>query len=81
MSKNMDGFYNYQIPTTILKLKQGFGRLIRNHEDSGVCIITDPRLINKRYGNIIIDSLPVIPIIRDNHMNIVSESERFLNVQ
>jgi len=61
-----------------LKLKQGIGRLIRNQYDSGICIITDPRLTSKNYGEYIIQSLPVIPKLRNNYKNIIEESENFL---
>ena len=49
----------YQVPSAAVKFKQGFGRLIRSMTDTGVCILTDPRLVNKRYGKFILDSLPL----------------------
>lgn len=51
-------FFDFQIPSAVITLKQGFGRLIRSIEDRGVLVLLDPRLANKRYGKIFLDSLP-----------------------
>ena len=51
-------FHDYQLPEAILKLKQGFGRLIRTHADHGTVVILDPRITTKPYGRFFIDSLP-----------------------
>jgi len=73
-----NSFYEYQIPKAILKLRQGIGRLIRTDEDSGVCILTDPRLLNKRYGNIILESINLNPIIFNDDNLVLLESKKFL---
>ncbi|MFQ6611204.1 MAG: helicase C-terminal domain-containing protein, partial [Fidelibacterota bacterium] len=57
--KGMNAFMDYQVPDATVKLKQGFGRLIRTLEDVGICIISDPRLLRSRYGKVILDSLPI----------------------
>ena len=51
-------FREYQIPQAIIKLKQGFGRLIRSQTDTGRVVILDPRLLTKQYGRLFISSLP-----------------------
>jgi DNA polymerase-3 subunit epsilon/ATP-dependent DNA helicase DinG len=51
-------FYEYSIPEAILTFRQGFGRLIRSHEDRGVVVIMDKRVLTKQYGKMFIDSLP-----------------------
>ena len=51
-------FYEYNIPEAILTFRQGFGRLIRSHEDHGVVAIFDKRILTKQYGRMFIDSLP-----------------------
>lgn len=51
-------FYEYNIPEAILTFRQGFGRLIRSHEDHGVVAIFDKRVLTKQYGKMFIDSLP-----------------------
>jgi DNA polymerase-3 subunit epsilon/ATP-dependent DNA helicase DinG len=53
-----NGWTEYTMPQTILKLRQGFGRLIRTQTDRGVCLILDRRLISKRYGAQIVNALP-----------------------
>ena len=51
-------FRDYQLPEAILKLKQGFGRLIRNKRDTGMVVILDPRVRTKPYGRLFLASLP-----------------------
>lgn len=51
-------FRDYQLPETALKLKQGFGRLIRTARDSGSVVILDPRVLTKSYGKLLLESLP-----------------------
>ena len=51
-------FRDYQLPEAILKLKQGFGRLIRTKRDTGMVVILDPRIRTKPYGRLFLASLP-----------------------
>ncbi len=51
-------FREYQLPGAILKLKQGFGRLIRSRRDTGIVVILDPRVRTKSYGKDFLASLP-----------------------
>ena len=51
-------FRDYQLPEAVLKLKQGFGRLIRTQRDHGTVAILDPRVLTKPYGKTFLDSLP-----------------------
>jgi len=53
-----NAFMEYQLPRTVINLKQGAGRLIRDETDRGVLMICDPRLISKSYGKRIWQSLP-----------------------
>jgi ATP-dependent DNA helicase DinG len=53
-----NAFMEYQLPRTVINLKQGAGRLIRDETDRGVLMICDPRLISKHYGKRIWQSLP-----------------------
>jgi len=53
-----NAFAEYQLPEAVIKLKQGFGRLIRTREDRGRVVILDPRMITKPYGRIFRASLP-----------------------
>ena len=54
-------FVEYQVPEAVLKLKQGFGRLIRSKDDTGIVVILDPRVLSKPYGRIFLGSLPDCP--------------------
>jgi ATP-dependent DNA helicase DinG len=54
-------FVEYQIPEAIIKLKQGFGRLIRSKSDTGIVAILDPRVLTKPYGKTFLSSLPACP--------------------
>jgi ATP-dependent DNA helicase DinG len=51
-------FTEYMLPHASLRLKQGFGRLIRTSTDRGVVVITDPRLVTKGYGRGLLTALP-----------------------
>src|SRR5208282_4251411 len=53
-----DPFNDYQLPEAVLKLKQGFGRLIRSQRDQGIVVILDPRVRTKPYGRMFLASLP-----------------------
>jgi ATP-dependent DNA helicase DinG len=51
-------FFDYQVPQAVIKLKQGFGRLIRTCTDTGLVVILDPRVLTKGYGKIFLEALP-----------------------
>lgn len=53
-----DSFAEFSVPLSILKFKQGFGRLIRSREDRGVVVCLDRRLLTKKYGQQFLASLP-----------------------
>ncbi len=57
-SRGMDAFLTYTLPEAILKLKQGFGRLIRTQKDYGRVVILDDRILRKPYGQRFLNSLP-----------------------
>jgi Rad3-related DNA helicase len=48
----------YAVPQAILRLRQGFGRLIRTKSDRGVAVLLDKRLVSRRYGKSFLNSLP-----------------------
>lgn len=58
-------FLEYQVPEAIIKLKQGFGRLIRSRRDTGQVVILDPRIRTKPYGRVFLESLPDCRLIID----------------
>ena len=51
-------FMDYQVPQAAIKLKQGFGRLIRTATDKGMVVLFDPRVLTKPYGRAFLDALP-----------------------
>jgi ATP-dependent DNA helicase DinG len=51
-------FLDYQLPLAVIKLKQGFGRLIRTRTDTGLVVVLDPRVLTKGYGRSFLDALP-----------------------
>ncbi|CAN5118558.1 ATP-dependent DNA helicase [soil metagenome] len=57
-------FNDLSLPHATMRLKQGVGRLIRTHKDTGIVAILDPRLTSKRYGRQILECLPPMTIIR-----------------
>jgi ATP-dependent DNA helicase DinG len=59
-------FYDYQLPEAVIKVKQGFGRLIRTATDQGIVVILDPRIHSKAYGRLFIESLPACPQVQES---------------
>jgi ATP-dependent DNA helicase DinG len=58
-------FFHYQLPSAVIALRQGIGRLIRDVTDRGVLMVCDPRLLKKSYGQIFLDSVPAMKRTRD----------------
>ncbi len=59
-----DAFNAYLLPLAALRLKQGFGRLIRSRTDRGVVLLLDSRMVSRRYGRYLRDSLPPAPLVK-----------------
>jgi len=57
-----NSFYEYMLPHAALRLKQGFGRLIRSAGDRGVVVLLDGRVVSKSYGRYFLESLPPAPV-------------------
>src|ERR1700681_61310 len=53
-----NAFFEYQVPSAVITLKQGFGRLIRSLHDRGLLVLLDNRILKKQYGRVFIESLP-----------------------
>lgn len=64
-AKGRSGFEHYMIPSAIVRLKQGFGRLIRSTTDRGVVALLDGRATSMRYGATIVGALPPATRIDD----------------
>src|SRR5947209_2963593 len=53
-----NAFFQYQVPSAVITLKQAFGRLIRSLHDRGLLCLLDNRILKKQYGRVFLDSLP-----------------------
>ncbi len=56
--KGLEPFTAYQLPTAVLRFRQGFGRLIRTATDRGVVCVLDRRIVDRPYGRFFLSSLP-----------------------
>lgn len=75
--KGVDGFTHYLIPHAALKLKQGFGRLIRSRSDVGAVLLLDRRVVTKRYGPLLLEGLPGAARVVGNWHDVRDECEEF----
>ena len=71
-------FYEYALPQAVLRLRQGFGRLIRSKTDRGVVVILDRRITSRRYGQVFRDSLPPVTLRLCRLDGMASEIRRWL---
>ena len=65
-------FFEHQLPSAIIMLRQGVGRLIRDVNDRGVLMVCDPRLLKRSYGQLFLDSVPAMQRSRD-----IADVQRF----
>jgi ATP-dependent DNA helicase DinG len=72
-----DSFNEFMLPHAALRLKQGFGRLVRTQHDRGVIVLGDPRVVTKGYGRSLLDGLPPARRLAKPWREIVPELERF----
>jgi ATP-dependent DNA helicase DinG len=70
-ARGLDGFERYMIPAAIVRLRQGFGRLIRSTTDTGALALLDGRATSTRYGETILRALP--PAQRITHLDDLTE--------
>jgi len=73
----VDGFTHYLVPLAALKLKQGFGRLIRTKSDVGAVVLLDRRIVTKRYGTTMLEGLPPATRAIGNWPDVRRELEEF----
>jgi ATP-dependent DNA helicase DinG len=77
-SEGGSGFMKVSLPRAALLLAQGTGRLIRSIDDRGVVAILDSRIVTKRYGSILLNSMP--PLWRTSDAKTVKDSLRRLHL-
>lgn len=73
-----NAFYELSVPQAVMRLKQGFGRLMRRATDGGVVVILDPRIVRRRYGELFLQSLPETRRAFTSRERIGTEIEAFL---
>ena len=71
-------FNEYSLPQALIRFKQGFGRLIRSQQDSGVFCVLDRRIVEKYYGNRFIRALPDMRRVVGSTEEIAAEISRYL---
>jgi ATP-dependent DNA helicase DinG len=69
-------FFEHQLPSAIIMLRQGVGRLIRDVDDRGVLMVCDPRLLKKTYGQLFLDSVPAMKRSRD-----IADVQQFFSIE
>jgi ATP-dependent DNA helicase DinG len=77
--ENKDSFMHLMLPNALLRIRQGFGRLIRSKTDRGVVLIMDSRVSNKRYGEYFKQILPGKYIELKDEQHLISEIGKFFN--
>ena len=77
--QGLNPFVNYALPEAVMRLRQGFGRLIRSSSDKGFFIILDRRIDTKSYGKQFLASLPEVPIKKVPLQEMVNELENCYN--
>ena len=73
-----NAFMDLSLPESVMKFKQGFGRLMRRSSDRGVVAVLDGRLLKKRYGPLFLRSLPETQTSFTDFENILRDAESFL---
>ena len=74
-----DAFFDFSIPTAVIRFRQGFGRLIRSRSDRGTVLVLDSRIATKRYGKIFLKSLPDVGITIDTSEVVQREVDTFFS--
>ena len=63
-AQGIDPFRAYSLPQAVLRLRQGFGRLIRSRDDWGAVLVLDARVTRRWYGRVFLGSLPELETVR-----------------
>ncbi|MDD3535516.1 MAG: helicase C-terminal domain-containing protein [Candidatus Cloacimonetes bacterium] len=75
--ENKDSFMHYMLPNALLKVRQGFGRLIRSKSDRGIVLILDSRVSRKKYGEFFKQILPGKHQELRSELDLINEITRF----
>jgi len=77
-SRGESGFARMLLPEAIMRLKQGYGRLIRKNTDKGIVLILDSRVVKKSYGGYMLSVLPDSYQLNTESKNVCDKIENFL---
>jgi ATP-dependent DNA helicase DinG len=77
-SQNMNSFEYFMLPDATIRLKQGVGRLIRSESDRGIVVVLDTRLIHKKYGQLMQNSLPLTNIAAINSKQLAQKIKEWI---
>ena len=72
-----NAFMEYSVPEAVIKLKQGFGRLIRSRGDKGIVVLLDGRVKTKSYGRSFLRALPDVRVVEVDHRREAVEKKEF----
>jgi ATP-dependent DNA helicase DinG len=72
-----DPFRALSLPQAVIKLRQGFGRLIRSKEDRGAVVVLDRRVLGRWYGKAFLFSLPPARRVTGPSRSVITQLERF----
>jgi len=73
-----NAFGELSLPEAVMKFRQGFGRLMRRGTDRGIVVVTDVRVLTKRYGSLFLQSLPETQSSQREAAGVLEDIERFL---
>lgn len=76
-ARGASSFWEYMVPQAAIRLKQGVGRLIRSRKDRGVVVLLDDRILRKRYGRVLRDSLPPMPLTKGPWDEVITRIRQF----
>lgn len=74
-----DPFTQYSLPDAVLAFRQGFGRLIRTRTDRGLVVVFDARLVQRRYGQVFLRSLPPCRMLQGSWRQLPLLVQQWLN--
>lgn len=77
--EGVNPFLHYALPEAVLRLRQGFGRLIRSKNDKGLFIVLDRRIETKSYGSEFINALPKVEVSKVSLEKMVTDIEAWYN--
>ena len=76
--RGLNAFWELALPDAIIRLRQGFGRLMRRHDDSGAVLILDSRIVRKPYGRFFLSSLPHTRTVISSTQGVLQAFEDFI---